>query len=145
MMFFICWTCIMPQLYTVESSITSREWNVSVDIEIVGGVYTGADYEKVGPRQQSRRCKEIKEHIFGLISSYSTVGLQVIPVQLETSCDNAVNLQLMPPDVRPTMWRMMTFQMLLISYWNIEFQLNSIIMVFDNLPKSYKVGITTII
>ena len=108
-------------------------------------IYIGADYEKVGPKQQCRRRNEIKEHIFGLTSSYSTIGLQVISVQLETSCGNAVNLQLMPAaDVRQCETEkddeIPNVAYLLLKYGvSIEFY-HELTMIFDNLPRSYKVA-----
>ena len=38
MTFFVCWKCIVPQLYTVQSGNTNGEWNIRVYIEIVSGV-----------------------------------------------------------------------------------------------------------
>ena len=47
MMFFIYWWCIVPQRYTIGSGITNWEWNVSVNVEIVGRVLEIFDKEYV--------------------------------------------------------------------------------------------------
>ena len=45
MTFFICWWCIVLQLDTTRFGITNGEWDVSVDVEIVGKVLKVFDKE----------------------------------------------------------------------------------------------------